>query len=272
MADTTVSTKKPVTKKPVATKDDLKDIKEKKAVLMPDDTSEPLNDTTPKQRLLLKLIAASRSIKSVDKDGENKFQKYHFQSEGAIKAAVKPALEANGIQIIPSYVITDQRQAGKNWIVDVMGSFVITDGIEHITCTMPASGADTLEKATVKACTTAQKYLYKQLFNISDNDTDPDAGNGGDGYQPRGQQQYNQQPQYDQLQSQMPPQPQVPYALINAFQASLADAAAKHGVDLHAAGNAVFAAANVPVQAYTKLTQEQFNSLDMALMQYTKQA
>lgn len=265
MAETTVSNKKPAaTRKPAA--------KPAPKAAEP----EKLTETSPKQRLLMKLIAASKMIKAVDKDGENKFQKYHFQSEGAIKAAVKPALESVGIQIIPSYAITAQRQAGKNWIVDVLGTFVITDGIDQIICTMPASGADTLEKATVKACTTAQKYLYKQLFNISDNDTDPDAGNSSDGYKPQGQQQYNQPPQYDQPQPQeqpqMPRQPQVPYALINAFQASLADAAAKHGVDLHTAGNAVFAAANVQVKSYSSLTQTEFNELDAALMQYTKQA
>lgn len=40
---------------------------------------------------------------------------------------------------------------------------------------MPGAGSDTGEKAVQKACTSAQKYFYKQLFNITDKDEDLDA-------------------------------------------------------------------------------------------------
>jgi hypothetical protein len=275
MAETTVSNKKPVAKKPAAAKKANSLVSEELPSHGIDyGIAGPSNEdiaqmkaTTPQQRLHMKLLAASKVIKAVSKDGENDFQHYSFQSEGAIKDAVKPALESNGLMIIPRYEILGQHDVpgkrGTNHVVDVLGTFTLTDGIEEYVGTMVASGADTLEKATMKACTSAQKNYYKQLFNITDNDPDPDTSDSGDGYQPN-----NSQPQYNQPQQQQ----QVSHTLINAFQASLTDAAAKHGVDLHTAGSTVFAAAGVPVKAYTKLTQAEFNELDKALMSYTKQA
>lgn len=129
-----------------------------------------------------KLNKAITDIGPVQKDGSNSFQNYRFQSEAAIKSAVKKAISANGFDIIPSYEILGQRdvQGRKgtlNHIVDVMGTFTITDGRkdQEMVGQMPGTGMDTGEKATAKACTSAQKYFYKQLFNISDQEEDPDA-------------------------------------------------------------------------------------------------
>ena len=129
-----------------------------------------------------KLNKAIADIGPVQKDGSNSFQNYRFQSEAAIKSAVKKAISANGFDIIPSYEILGQRdvQGRKgtiNHIVDVMGTFTITDGRkdQEMVGQMPGTGMDTGEKATAKACTSAQKYFYKQLFNISDQEEDPDA-------------------------------------------------------------------------------------------------
>ena len=132
------------------------------------------------ESLIKKLTEASKQIKAVSKDGKNSFQGYTFQSESAIKSAVKSAIENVGISIIPSFAILNQRDVKNNkgrmaHIVDVLGTFTITDGTEKIKGTMPGSGLDNGEKATAKACTSAQKYFYKQLFNISDKDEDPDA-------------------------------------------------------------------------------------------------
>jgi hypothetical protein len=133
-------------------------------------------DTT----LAEKLVAASKAIGKVAKDGNNTFQHYTFQSEAAIKSAVKSAIESVGVQIIPNYEVINQydrtsNKGGINHYVDVLGTFDITDGKEHLTGTMPGSGQDSGEKAMMKATTVAQKYFYKQLFNISDQDPDPDS-------------------------------------------------------------------------------------------------
>lgn len=141
---------------------------------------------TPKEKrenlsLAEKLNRAIADIGPVKKDGSNNYQNYRFQSEAAIKAAVKKAMVLNGFSIIPKYEILNQRDVpgrkGNNHIVDVMGTFTITDGRkdQEIIGQMPGSGMDTGDKAISKACTSAQKYFYKQLFNISDQDDDPDA-------------------------------------------------------------------------------------------------
>lgn len=135
---------------------------------------------TVKKSLVEKIVEASQQIKAIGKDGKNSYQGYTFQSESAIKSAVKAALDNVGLTIIPMFQVLDQRDVTNNrgktaHIVDVLGSFYITDGTEHLVGRMPGSGLDNGEKATAKACTSAQKYFYKQLFNISDKDEDPDA-------------------------------------------------------------------------------------------------
>ena len=136
---------------------------------------------TEQQNIIEKLNEAAKNIGAVKKDGNNSFQKYRFQSETAIKSAVEAAIETVGIRIIPDYEVTNQYdKPGKNNVnhfVDVMGTFTITDGVDQIKGTMPGSGQDTGEKAMAKACTSAQKYFYKQLFNITDKEEDPDADN-----------------------------------------------------------------------------------------------
>lgn len=183
------------------------------------------------ESLIKKLTEASKQIKAVSKDGKNSFQGYTFQSESAIKSAVKSAIENVGISIIPSFAILNQRDVKNNkgrmaHIVDVLGTFTITDGTEKIKGTMPGSGLDNGEKATAKACTSAQKYFYKQLFNISDKDEDPDATDNNlaqtnsnyqrsNGYssqrnnRPRQTNNYRRQPQQTALQTQRPA-PQQP--------------------------------------------------------------
>jgi len=139
--------------------------------------------------LIQKLNEASKQIGPIAKDGSNDFQHYSFQSETAIKYAVESAIRDAGIRIIPQYEVINQydktsKRGGENHFVDVMGTFTITDGDNSIVGTMPGSGQDSGEKAMAKACTSAQKYFYKQLFNITDRDEDPDAddSNPGGGY------------------------------------------------------------------------------------------
>lgn len=218
----------------------------------------PKEVVTAQQRLLLKLVAASVMVKAVAKDGNNGFQHYDFQSEAAIKAAVKPALEANGLMIIPSFQLVDQRdepgKKGTNHVVDVQGTFTITDGTTTIQGTMLGSGADTMEKAMMKACTTAQKNFYKQLFNISDKDTDGDADDST-----RGQQQPQQRNETG-----------VPEELIETIKLTLSDAARDRRLEMKDVAKVVFEKAGVQSKPWGKLTRAEVNSLDKALNDYIK--
>ncbi|WPC19475.1 ERF family protein [Pediococcus inopinatus] len=167
--------------------------------------SEDESKVTYNSGIIEKLVNASKLIGPIKKDGENKFQHYNFQSEGAIKDAVKNAIETVGISIIPSYTVTNQydlksSKGGNNHYVDVMGEFTITDGKDQVVGHMPGSGQDSGEKAMAKACTSAQKYFYKQLFNITDRDEDPDATSSQGSYQRSGGR--SQSNQYSSRQSQ----------------------------------------------------------------------
>ena len=153
------------------------------------------DNTKPKDYIPLaeKIAKANKDIGAIAKDGNNNFQRYSFQSEAAIKAAVQRVISDNKFAIVPSFEIIDREQqstqkGGVNNLVYVLGTFTITDGIETMVGSMPGAGSDTGEKAVQKACTSAQKYFYKQLFNITDKDEDPDAqdGNPGGGYRATG--------------------------------------------------------------------------------------
>lgn len=134
--------------------------------------------------IISKLSKAMTDVKGITKDGKNNYQHYGYQSEAAIKYAVKIAIQQQGLVIIPKYEIINQydRKSTKgnvNHFVDVLGTYVITDGRESYVGTMVGCGQDTGEKAMAKACTSAQKYFYKQLFNITDKDEDPDGDDSG---------------------------------------------------------------------------------------------
>ncbi|WP_179395024.1 ERF family protein [Lacticaseibacillus absianus] len=211
--------------------------------------------------LVGKLVAASRSIGAVAKDGENGYQGYKFQSEAAIKEAVKKAINDVGIQILPSYEITNQydtpSKRGTVHIVDVIGTFTITDGRASLVIKMPGSGQDSGEKATAKACTSAQKYLYKQLFNISDRENDPDTDDSD-----MGQQQYQQAPQAQQRAPQAP-QP-APAQEIENFKTLVSDFAQKDGTDPKVIYAVIFNSAKVERKHFSALLPDELGRLKRA--------
>ena len=170
------------------------------------------SSTKPKDYIPLaeKIAKANKDIGAIAKDGNNRYQNYGFQSESAIKAAVQRVISENYFSIIPNFKIIDREQqttskGNANNFVYVQGTFTITDGVETLVGSMPGTGSDTGEKAVQKACTSAQKYFYKQLFNITDKDEDPDAqdSNPGGGYRATGRNRANNSaPQRNQAKQQ----------------------------------------------------------------------
>lgn len=145
-------------------------------MLMTEENTKPKNYVS----LAEKIAKANKDIGAIAKDGNNNYQRYSFQSEAAIKAAVQRVISDNKFSIIPNFKVIDREQqktqkGGINNFVYVQGTFTITDGVETLIGAMPGAGSDTGEKAVQKACTSAQKYFYKQLFNITDKDEDPDT-------------------------------------------------------------------------------------------------
>lgn len=140
--------------------------------------------------LAQKIAKANKDIGAISKDGSNNKQNYAYQSIEAIRAAVRKVLGDNGLAIFPSYDKPEfferkTQRGGSYFFARVMGHFTITDGIEKMVCDFPGEGSDSGDKAIQKACTSAQKYFYKGIFNISDRDEeDPDSTDSapGDGY------------------------------------------------------------------------------------------
>lgn len=58
--------------------------------------------------LAKKIAKANKDIGSIAKDGNNNFQRYSFQSEAAIKAAVQRVISDNKFAIVPSFEIVDR--------------------------------------------------------------------------------------------------------------------------------------------------------------------
>lgn len=230
-------------------------------------------DTT----IISKLVMASRLVKAVAKDGNNQRQGYSFQSEAAIKEAVKSAINTVGIQIIPNYEVINQyeRQTNKGGtmhFVDVMGHFEITDGVDHVGGSMPGSGQDSGEKAMMKATTASQKYFYKQLFNISDREADPDSDDSqpGGGFRNDQQQQppYHQGPQQQAPVQQAPVQqaPQLASQMdVKVFKQMAFDFAQSQGVNVQTVFASAFMGAHVPKKSFNQVTSEELGLLKRSL-------
>lgn len=137
--------------------------------------------------LAQKIAKANKDIGAISKDGSNDRQNYAYQSIEAIRAAVRKVLGDNGLAIFPSYDKPEfferkTQHGGTYFFARVMGHFTITDGIEKMVCDFPGEGSDSGDKAIQKACTSAQKYFYKGIFNISDRDEDdPDSTDSAPG-------------------------------------------------------------------------------------------
>lgn len=143
--------------------------------------------------LATKLAMAMGEMGPIAKDGTNQGQgNWQFQSDAAIKTAVRNVLPKYGIVIIPSKIKTVksyERVTSKKkpvYFYDVVQEFTITDGKDEIKGEMIGTGSDSGDKAVNKAVTLAFKNFEKQLFNVSDkNDPDPDQESLPDTYSRR---------------------------------------------------------------------------------------
>lgn len=129
-----------------------------------------------------KIAKASQAMGAVAKDGYNKSQGgWNFISESAIKTAARRVMSQYGFAIIPKSikeVVRYERKTSKGgtlYFYDVTQTFLITDGKESYESEMMGTGSDSGDKAFNKAVTVALKNFEKQLFNVSDQDEDPDA-------------------------------------------------------------------------------------------------
>lgn len=132
-------------------------------------------------KLLQKLARATAAIGDVAKRGHNQRQGYAFRREQDIVDAVKPALTAEGIQILPPDVLSVETRPstksdgtrGMDIIrTKVRWTFADIETGDSIDAVVYGEGADPSDKALPKSMTAALKYLLLETFLIG---TDDDA-------------------------------------------------------------------------------------------------
>lgn len=133
-----------------------------------------------------KLGTLARACAYVQKDAENKEQKYKYASAEAILEKVNAALTEVGLISIPKYSLISEKEKptakGAIWqliLLQLDLQIVDIDTGDFITVTSLGAGADPGDKAPAKAQTMALKYAWITALNIAIGD-DPEADPGTD--------------------------------------------------------------------------------------------
>lgn len=130
------------------------------------------------------IIKAIHEVKSkveyVEKDGKNEFHKYKYASEAALIEALRPAIQAAGLVIIPSG--QELRPIDEHGNTHVVMSYTlahVSGAVWPDKLIAYGAGGDKSSKGTVgdkgtyKALTGGNKYFLRQLFQI-ETGTDPE--------------------------------------------------------------------------------------------------
>lgn len=128
------------------------------------------NPDFEKLNLHQKIAKITGMVGGVPKRGYNAFHKYNYVMESDLVGAVRQYLAAAGIVIIPNAHKWEFH--GEICMVDV--EYVVSDGTDSFTFSMPGAGSDRGDKGVYKAITGSQKYALMKLFKIETGD-DPEG-------------------------------------------------------------------------------------------------
>lgn len=154
---------------------------------MPTTTSDHLSEPMPGERnhqiplIYAAMGSVQSAISAVSKDDVNEHQRYKFRGIDALVNGVHAALTANGVVILPSYLVHSiEERPSKNGnvqtVVRLEGSFafVAADGSSVVSGPFLGEAHDTSDKAANKAMTAALKYCLIQTFTIPTQHDDAD--------------------------------------------------------------------------------------------------
>jgi hypothetical protein len=129
---------------------------------------------TKPQSLAAKVLAVSRSIGAVEKNGLNQHFKFKFQAWDDVLPAVRNACVEHGVQITPT--VLDARHDNGHVIVHMMFIVKDADSDQHDEFAWFGESKGTDDKGIQKAITSCTKYaLLKYLMIPIVDDTDTDA-------------------------------------------------------------------------------------------------
>lgn len=131
------------------------------------------------------ILRVMQRVGFVHKGGENEFHGYKYATEADTIAALRPALIAEGLIILPTISGAPRMDDHGNTHVMMAYRIFHAQSGEGITVNIPGSGNDRSSKGSVgdkgiyKAMTGAMKYMLRQTFMLETGD-DPERGNAVD--------------------------------------------------------------------------------------------
>lgn len=133
------------------------------------------------QKVATKLVAVMEKCGYVQKDGDNKQQKYKYVSEAAVLGKIQPVLVEQKLIAIPKFTIISEREKptanGAIWqltTVQCEMNIIDSESGESLTIIALGTGVDPNDKGIAKAQTMAQKYAWLKALQIETGD-DPEA-------------------------------------------------------------------------------------------------
>ena len=128
-----------------------------------------------------KLVYIMNECGYIQKDADNKEQRYKYVSAAAVLEKVNAALVASRVVSIPEYTIVSEKEKatarGGIWqLMTVQCKLLLIDADsgESVTIISLGTGTDPGDKAVAKAQTMALKYAWLTALNIETGD-DPEA-------------------------------------------------------------------------------------------------
>jgi hypothetical protein len=126
--------------------------------------------------LAAKVLAVSRSIGAVEKNGLNQHFKFKFQAWDDVLPAVRNACVEHGVQITPT--VRNVRHDGQHVVVEMAFSVRDTESDQRDEFTWFGESKGNDDKGIQKAITSCTKYAllkYLMIPIVDDTDTDADG-------------------------------------------------------------------------------------------------
>ena len=135
-----------------------------------------IKDLSTGKLIYSKMLDIKADFSAVGKDQKNTFQGFKFRGIDQFINALKPILDKHRVGLSTNlmhhseeYKTNDKGKTSKNVKIHMGYTFFAEDG-SSISCSMPAEGIDTSDKATNKALSAAFKYMLIQTFAVPTED------------------------------------------------------------------------------------------------------
>ena len=136
-----------------------------------------MENTINPSKLFAKIAAVMGTVRTLEKTGENKFDKYHYVTSDAIAARMGKVMAENGLAFLPSLISVETseyatKSGGSNFRTVAHFQMTIACTETGATWTSQWSGEaiDRSDKSISKAAVSAVKYFLLKTFLLSGGD------------------------------------------------------------------------------------------------------